>query len=148
MSKKTKIIIGVLCLLALFAIVQAFFLSKTTTISMCVVSGAYKQEFTLFGFSTSISITDNALSNWIKRKEGAIDYQWQFCNEASSDLFGIQQRRACGSVPAIYDMIFQMDEFIKRSSDAEISDFVKQMRVLEPIDRRELIDGIIYQDKR
>ncbi len=93
------------------------------------VTGSMKSQRRIFLIPVSTVVKTSAVERWVVRTEGGYTNRWKFLHDTSSGVIW-GRVHACSLAPEIYSMRTGLwdEEFVRRSSDAGIADFVRIMR--------------------
>lgn len=94
------------------------------------VTGSMKSQTRWFGFATSSLINKSALEEWVIRHEGGHENQWSPLYNTSKTAFGRPFCFECNLSPPIHALHAGAlnDEFVRNSTDRELSQFLEIMR--------------------
>ncbi len=106
------------------------------------VTGSMKFERRIFGVPVSNSVQTSAVERWLLRQEGGYTNRWKFTHETSDYAWG-GRTFGQGSPPEIWWLRAgeQNDAFVRRSTDADLADFVGTMREGTPGQQRRAVEA-------
>jgi hypothetical protein len=106
------------------------------------VTGSMKYQTQCFLVPVSTVVEQSAVERWIIRHEGGYTNSWRFLHDTSSAIvYG--RAYACSLSPDIYLLHAGKlnDDFVRRASDAEIAEFVRNMRAGTAAERKQAVES-------
>lgn len=106
------------------------------------VTGSRKTQAAFLIFWTSPEVRQSEIERWIVRNEGAYLPRWRHLSTRSDSFFG-GVAAACSLAPAIFPLgSGDRDlEFIRRSTDREIAEFVRIMRTGTEDEKKQAVEA-------
>lgn len=142
MSRRILKIVGVVTGVVLL-LLSFVFPVKQQAGWMDSVTGASKHSTQwIFGLECAPTIEPSALSKWLVREEGAVQYDWRYVQGNPETIWGMPVGCALGRAPPIYPLHGDLGEhFVRASSDEELRRFIKIMREGSDVERQAAVDA-------
>lgn len=93
-----------------------------------VTGSSIRRTTWLFGLATTTAATPSPLEERLKAKRVNWRPDWVFLHRSPRNIFNRPLRRACGYTPPIYHLQRGLDEFVDRSTDEELVEFILIMQ--------------------
>ena len=131
------------CFVALIALLLA---ALTTTVrvvdsAMDPETGAIMRQTRWLGHRFSPVVIETALDARLTRMGISHTHTWKYFNDTGYNVLGIAMWRGCGQLPAVGRA--PLEEFVDKSSDIEIKQFVLTMASGTDAQQRAAVDAAI-----
>jgi hypothetical protein len=108
------------------------------------ITGSMKYETSVLVFSTT-RVDKSALHLWAEKDTASYKPKWHFLCETTKNVFDQPLAAGASPAPTIYELQTGKwnSEFVRRSSDQELTDFVKAMQHGDEVECKKLVDAAV-----